>query len=105
VSQLFRERRALMTLLLWVIFFMSLLDLFFLNSWLPTVIYQAGVPLGKAIVITAMFQVGGAVAALVLGRVVDRQMSYGVLAWVYLGAALCVVLIGRVNGTVAIETA
>ncbi|MBV9506348.1 MAG: MFS transporter [Acidobacteriia bacterium] len=105
VSQLFRERRASLTLLLWVIFFMSLLDLYFLNSWLPVAIYDAGVPMGKAIVITAMFQVGGAVAALVLGRVVDRQMSYGVLAWVYLGAALCVILIGRVNGTVAVETA
>jgi MFS transporter, AAHS family, 4-hydroxybenzoate transporter len=105
VSQLFAERRAGTTLLLWVIFFMSLLDLYFLNSWLPTVIHDAGVPLAQARVITALFQVGGAAAAIVLGRVVDRQMSYGVLAWVYLGAAVCVFLIGLVNGTVAIETA
>jgi len=105
VSQLFRERRARTTLLLWVIFFMSLLDLYFLNSWLPTVIHDAGVPLEQAITITALFQVGGAAAAIVLGRVVDRQMSYGVLAWVYLGAAVCVFLIGMVSGTVAIETA
>ena len=105
VSQLFTERRAGTTLLLWVIFFMSLLDLYFLNSWLPTVIHDAGVPLEKAITITALFQVGGAAAAIVLGRVVDRQMSYGVLAWVYAGAAVCVFLIGVVSGTVAIETA
>jgi AAHS family 4-hydroxybenzoate transporter-like MFS transporter len=32
-------------------------------------------------------------------------MSYGVLAWVYAGAAVCVFLIGVVSGTVAIETA
>jgi MFS transporter, AAHS family, 4-hydroxybenzoate transporter len=105
VSQLFTERRARTTLLLWIVFFMSLLDLYFLNSWLPTVIHDAGVPLEQAIVITALFQVGGAAAAIVLGRVVDRQMSYGVLAWVYLGAAICVFLIGMVSGTVAIETA
>ena len=105
VSQLFTERRARTTLLLWIIFFMSLLDLYFLNSWLPTVIHDAGVPLAQAITITALFQVGGAAAAIVLGRIVDRQMSYGVLAWVYLGAAICVFLIGLVNGTVAIETA
>jgi AAHS family 4-hydroxybenzoate transporter-like MFS transporter len=105
VSQLFTERRAGTTLLLWVIFFMSLLDLYFLNSWLPTVIHDAGVPLEQAITITALFQVGGAAAAIVLGRVVDRQMSYGVLAWVYAGAAVCVFLIGVVSGTVAIETA
>jgi AAHS family 4-hydroxybenzoate transporter-like MFS transporter len=105
VSQLFTERRAGTTLLLWVIFFMSLLDLYFLNSWLPTVIHDAGVPLEQAITITALFQVGGAAAAIVLGRVVDRQMSYGVLAWVYAGAAVCVFLIGMVSGAVAIETA
>jgi MFS transporter, AAHS family, 4-hydroxybenzoate transporter len=105
VSHLFTDGRARTTLLLWIVFFMSLLDLYFLNSWLPTVIHDAGVPLEQAIVITAMFQVGGAAAAIVLGRVVDRQMSYAVLAWVYLGAALCVFLIGLVNGTAAIETA
>ena len=105
VSQLFTERRAGTTLLLWVTFFMSLLDLYFLNSWLPTVIHDAGVPLEQAITITALFQVGGAAAAIVLGRVVDRQMSYDILAWVYAGAALCVFLIGLVSGTVAIETA
>ena len=105
VTHLFTEGRARTTLLLWVMFFMSLLDLYFLNSWLPTVIHDAGVALEQAIVITAMFQVGGAAAAIVLGRLVDRQMSYGVLTWVYLGAAVCVFLIGLVNGTAAIETA
>ena len=104
VTQLFTERRARTTLLLWAMFFMSLLDLYFLNSWLPTVIHDAGVALEQAIVITAMFQVGGAAAAIVLGRLVDRQMSYGVLTWVYLGAAVCIFLIGLVNGTAAIET-
>ena len=105
VMRLFTDGRARTTLLLWVIFFMSLLDLYFLNSWLPTVIHDAGVALEQAIVITATFQVGGAAAAIVVGRLVDRQMSYGVLTWVYLGAAVCVFLIGLVNGTAAIETA
>ncbi len=105
VSHLFTEGRARTTLLLWVVFFMSLLDLYFLNSWLPTVIHDAGVGLERAIAITAMFQVGGAAAAIVLGRVVDRQMSYGILVWVYFGAALTVFLIGLVSATAAIETA
>jgi MFS transporter, AAHS family, 4-hydroxybenzoate transporter len=104
LSRLFSEGRSRTTLLLWAMFFMSLLDLYFLNSWLPTVIHDAGVPLGQAIAITAMFQVGGAAAAIVLGRVVDRQRSYGVLAVVYLGAAVCVFLIGLVSATVAVET-
>ena len=105
VPRLFTEGRARTTILLWVVFFMSLLDLYFLNSWLPTVLHDAGAPVEQAIAITAFFQVGGAAAAIVLGRVVDRQRSYSVLAGVYLGAALCVFLIGFVSGAVVIETA
>jgi AAHS family 4-hydroxybenzoate transporter-like MFS transporter len=105
VRRLFSEGRARMTVLLWLVFFMSLLDLYFLNSWLPFVIHDAGVPLGQADAIVALFQVGGAAAAIVLGRVVDLQRSYRVLAAVYLGAAVCVFLIGLVSGTVAVETA
>ncbi len=75
VKQLFTDGRALMTLLLWVIFFMSLLDLYFLNSWLPTVLHDSGLDLKRAIRITAMFQIGGAVGALLLGRIFDRYKS------------------------------
>jgi len=36
------ERRTATTLLLWVVFFMSLLDLYFLSNWLPTVLNDLG---------------------------------------------------------------
>src|SRR3984885_3279154 len=38
VLHLFRGGRTAVTLLLWVVFFMSLLDLYFLSNWLPTVL-------------------------------------------------------------------
>ena len=94
VGRLFREGRTRLTLLLWILFFMSLLDLYFLNSWLPTVIHDSGISLQMAIIITSMFQVGGAVGAFSLGRLFDRQASYGLLAWAYLGASASVILIG-----------
>jgi len=104
VAKLFTEGRAKITLLLWVMFFMSLLDLFFLNSWLPTVLHDSGMSLEQAILITAMFQVGGAIAAIVLGRYIDRMKSYRVLAWAYLGAAAAVMLIGFTSTSVALAT-
>jgi AAHS family 4-hydroxybenzoate transporter-like MFS transporter len=105
VKRLFTEGRARLTLLLWVVFFMNLLDLFFLNSWLPTVLHDEGFALERAIVITAMFQVGGVVASLVLGRFIDhRRVSYRVLAWIYLGASACVFFIGLASVSVALET-
>jgi AAHS family 4-hydroxybenzoate transporter-like MFS transporter len=105
VKRLFTEGRARLTLLLWVVFFMNLLDLFFLNSWLPTVLHDAGFALERAIVITAMFQVGGVIASLVLGRFIDhRLVSYRILAWIYLGASACVFFIGLASVSVALET-
>jgi MFS transporter, AAHS family, 4-hydroxybenzoate transporter len=103
VKELFREGRAALTLLLWIIFFMSLLDLYFLNSWLPTVLHDAGFQLETAIVITAMFQVGGAMGAFVLGRFFDRGRSYRALAWAYLGASVCVFFIGMAGASVTLQ--
>ena len=95
VKQLFADRRTPITLLLWLMFFMNLLDLYFLNSWLPTVMNDNGIKVETAIIITSFFQVGGAVGAILLGRVTDRYWSFSVLACTYLFAAICIFLIGE----------
>ena len=100
VKQLFVGGRAPMTLLIWVIFLMSLLDLYFLNAWLPTIIHDAGAVLETAIVLTALFQLGGAVGAVLLGRLLDRHRSFGVLAGVYLAAGTFVMLVGAAGNSV-----
>ncbi len=96
VGQLFKQGRALMTVLLWLVFFMSLLELYFLSNWLPIMLHDSGVSLGSSVMITAMLQVGGIVGTLVLGRLFDRHAPFKVLAWVYLGAAAFVFLISLV---------
>src|SRR5712692_6397633 len=48
VLHLFRDGRTLVTLLLWVVFFMSLLDLYFLSNWLPTVLNDLGASMSSA---------------------------------------------------------
>src|SRR6266849_10708437 len=42
VVHLFRERRGAVTILLWTVNFMNLLNLYFLASWMPTVVRDAG---------------------------------------------------------------
>src|SRR5205085_813725 len=74
-----------------------------LNSWLPTVLHDSGVPLDRAIRITAMFQVGGAVGAYLLGRVFDRKRSFGALALAYFGASVCVFFIGMAVASIALQ--
>jgi MFS transporter, AAHS family, 4-hydroxybenzoate transporter len=97
-EQLFVRGRYRVTLLLWVMFFANLLGLCFISSWLPTIIDHAGIPVGRAIMIIALLQIGGIVGAIVLGRVLDRFLSFRLLAAAYLTAAVWVFLIGE-SGT------
>jgi AAHS family 4-hydroxybenzoate transporter-like MFS transporter len=94
VIHLFREGRALGTVLLWIIFYCSLLDIFFLSSWLPTVLHDAGLSLSASVVETALFQGGGVVAGLTLGLFIDRIGFLKVLVPVYIGAGLAIASIG-----------
>ena len=97
VQHLFRERRAASTVLLWIMFFMNLLCIFFLATWLPTVITSRGLTLGFAAIATAMMQIGGCTGTLCFGPLVDRFGAFAVLGLTYLGAALFIALIGSVG--------
>ncbi|HLG53856.1 MAG TPA: MFS transporter [Vicinamibacterales bacterium] len=105
VKELFTEGRAIATTLIWVIYFMNLLNLYFLNSWLPTIISDAGIPVDTAIRLTSLFQIGGIGGALVLGRVLDRFLSFWILAGCYVWAAACIFLIGQAGASVPLLAA
>jgi AAHS family 4-hydroxybenzoate transporter-like MFS transporter len=59
VADLFRDNRAAFTLLLWLVNFMNLIDLYFLANWLPTLIKDAGLSLEIANLATGALQFGG----------------------------------------------
>jgi len=94
VAQLFGEGRLAGTVLLWVLFFVNLLDLYFIQNWLPTIMTDAGVPLEKAIEITTLAMVGGIMAALVMGPLMDRLGPYVILTTLFISGATSVAAIG-----------
>jgi len=96
VLHLFRDGRTVPTLLLWVVFFMSLLELYFLANWLPTVLNDLGASISAAAVIGSMFQIGGVAGAFALGHVIDR-FSFRALALVYFIAVFAVGAIGQLG--------
>lgn len=98
VGKLFGKNRTASTLLLWVVFFMNLLLLYFLVNWLPSLLRQAGVPLDKAIVSTALLNLGGIAGALTFARLIDRLGAFRVLPAAYVAAAAATVAIGRGTG-------
>jgi len=99
VLHLFRDGRTLVTLLLWVVFFMSLLDIYFLANWLPTVLNDLGASVSSAALIGSMLQVGGVVGTFALGSVIDR-FSFRALALVYFVAVFAVGAIGQFGHSV-----
>jgi AAHS family 4-hydroxybenzoate transporter-like MFS transporter len=99
VGDLFSEGRAPRTLLLWVVFFMSLLDLYMLVNWLPTALNQGGASVQTAILVSTIMQTGGLIGAWPLGALVDRRGARATLVPAYLLAAVCISGIGLLAGT------
>jgi AAHS family 4-hydroxybenzoate transporter-like MFS transporter len=66
-------------------------------NWLPALLRQAGVPLDKAIVSTALLNLGGIAGALVFARLIDRLGPYRVLLAAYAAAGVATFAIGRMT--------
>ena len=85
------------TLSLWATYFMGLLVIYLLSGWLPTLIKDAGLPIEKAATITALFQLGGTVGALVVGYFMDRWVPNRVIATAYIGGAAFILALSTSN--------
>ncbi len=94
IRQLFMGRQLPITLMLWVVFFMSLLIIYLLSSWMPTLLNHRGIDLQHASWVTAAFQIGGTLGALALGVLMDKFNPFRVLTLSYAIGAICIVMIG-----------
>lgn len=93
--ELFRHGRAVRTLLLWGIFFSSLVALFSFTSWLPTLLNGLGLSAGQIVGITGAVQGGGLIGSLLLARIILRIRPFLVVASGYLLASVCLVVFSR----------
>lgn len=96
IKMLFSEGYALQTLLLWVIFFSSLLNLFLFGYWLPTVLNLIGMTPGQAVFASSLRDFGAIWAALYLGLAIDRVGPERSLAFHYAVGAIFIALIALV---------
>src|SRR4030088_960018 len=103
VLHLFKDGRTVVTLLLWVVFFMSLLALYFLSNWLPTVLNDLGASVSEAAAIGSMLQVGGVVGTFALGSIIERFL-FRALALVYFVAVFAVGAIGQLGHSAVFVT-
>jgi MFS transporter, AAHS family, 4-hydroxybenzoate transporter len=102
VPYLFRNGRALVTCLIWGVFFLSLLEFYFMHTWLPTLIHDAGLGVKEAIAVSAALQLGGALGTVALGLGVDRLGFYRILVPTYAVGFLAIAFIGWAENTIAV---
>src|SRR5271165_7354441 len=93
INMLFGKGYALQTVLLWVIFFCSLMNLFLFVYWLPEVLHLTGMTPAEAARTTSFRELGAIFAVLYLGLLIDRFGAERALAWHY---AAGIVFIGAI---------
>jgi len=101
IGVLFSQGYSLITVSLWVTYFMGLLVIYLITGWLPTLMKDAGLPITQAANITAMFQTGGILGAVLTGWLMDHLKPTLVIAAAYLGGALCIFGVGGAGATAA----
>jgi len=102
VRHLFLESRAVGTILIWVMFFMNLMNLYFLANWLPTVIHNAGISMEQSAAITALLQIGGTIGTFSFGWLFDRLSPFRVLASAYFVSGFFIAGIGLAGTSVGL---
>jgi AAHS family 4-hydroxybenzoate transporter-like MFS transporter len=93
ILMLFGQGYALQTLLLWIIYFCSLLNLFLFAYWMPTVLNLIGLSPTQAVFVSSLKDFGGIVAALYLGLAIDRIGPERTLALHYAAGAVFIAAI------------
>lgn len=96
IAMLFGPGYALQTVLVWIIFFCSLLNLFLLINWMPEVLHLTGMTPASAARATSFRELGGMVAVLYLGVLIDRFGAERALAWHYAAGILFIAVIALV---------
>jgi len=93
--QLFQDGRAAITLVLWIVFFTSLIAVYFFNSWLPTLLTGRGLSGKEIVVIATSLQFGGIVGTLIAASIVVRLPEFLIAGGAYLAAATAMLVLGN----------
>jgi MFS transporter, AAHS family, 4-hydroxybenzoate transporter len=96
VAMLFSEGYALRTILLWIIFFCSLLDLYLFGFWLPEVLHLTGFTPAAAVFATSVRDFGALPAVFYLGPAIDRFGPQQTLSLHYIAGGVFVAIVALV---------
>lgn len=94
VKALFQQGRMFSTFMFWIAFFMCLLMVYALGSWLPKLMIQAGYSLGASMIFLFALNIGGMIGAVGGGALADRFHIKKVLTIMFICGAAALILLG-----------
>ena len=94
VQGLFREGAALPTTLIWVSYFFTLMVVYILINWLPSLVIGQGFTGRQASWVMLALQIGAAAGTLFLGWVMDRLPAWALSALIYIGILVSLTALG-----------
>ena len=94
VLELFRDGRAMSTMMFWVAFFCCLLMVYALGSWLPKLMSNAGYALSSSLMFLMVLNVGAIIGAVGGGWLADRLSLRSVLVSFFILGSGSLVLLG-----------
>lgn len=97
VLELFRDGRAMSTLMFWTAFFTCLLMVYALGSWLPKLMSMAGYALSSSLMFLMILNVGAIVGAVGGGWLADRFSLRSVLVTFFILGSGSLVMLGYEN--------
>ncbi|WP_280155799.1 MFS transporter [Piscinibacter sp. XHJ-5] len=93
------------TPMLWLAYFMGVLVLYLITSWMPTLIKDSGVSLRNASMVAALFPLGGTLGAIACGWLMDRRNPHRIIAGAFFIAGLLMLALAQALGhPVALST-
>ncbi|MGE8645231.1 aromatic acid/H+ symport family MFS transporter [Acinetobacter vivianii] len=94
VRALFQQGRSFSTFMFWIAFFMCLLMVYALGSWLPKLMLQAGYSLGASMLFLFALNIGGMVGAIGGGALADKFHLKPVITSMFVIGAAALILLG-----------
>lgn len=93
--RLFEGGLTWITPLLWICFATALMSNYFLNSFLPLILRDSGMPAGQSALAATLYHVGGTVGGLLMSALLDR-FGFVVIALLFVVAVPAIAALGAV---------
>lgn len=91
IIQLFNQHYLRSTLLIWFAFFFIMFSFYFINSWTPVLLKEAGMTMNESIHIGIMISLGGTLGSIIYGLLASQWFAKKVLVLFTILSSLAVI--------------